>query len=551
LTALTELNEIDAGILDELAPSTERVAVCEYGPAVYARTGSYRGSDVLVVCESYANGLRGHLRVIGGHEIRFLIIDRGLFESDLTKGTLGDFLTEKFLYPNRSLTNGDYLENMSLQVKSRVVREEARDLVLEYGEMCRGLVAKPEFFGISRMRKQARVFLPSMADYLRLLDSSVWQQNVSALHDSFKAAILTLKGDVVELEDDYAAIQDGAIDRWLKDRASEQAVNILRQSQRAFYSYFTKGRSIYLSLDLLARELSEPLRTGIDAALAGKKPMNPKDFLYVRTSEGFAAFNETASFEDIVAELRPGRPVTISPLAGVLNEVVLVTVGKEQFVAKKFTDWHGFKWFTLNLVSLGSKLFAVSGKTRMANEYGINRYLAKKGLRVPRIIHVNLKQRILVEQYVPGIALSNFATKAANQGILAESDSQIARNLGETLARIHSVGVSVGDAKPENFVSSNDEIFTVDLEQAGRRREFAWDIAELLFYAGHYSASTLPTRGLRRMVEAFTEGYLTKGQAAELKQAAGLRYVKAFSFWTPPPVILEISKILNQASRTA
>jgi tRNA A-37 threonylcarbamoyl transferase component Bud32 len=548
LTPVTELKEIALGVLDELAPSTQRVALCEYGPAVYAKPGSYKGQDLLVVCESYANGLRAHLRVIDGHEIRFLIADRGLMESDITKGTLGDFLTEKFLYPNHALVNDDYLENVNLQAKTRVVKEEARDLVVEYGEMCRGLVAKPEFFGISRMRKRARVFLPSMADYLSLLDASVSQQNVSILHDSFKATILEMKGDVIELDGEYVTFQDSAIDKWLRDRASEQAVNILRQSQRAFYSYLTKGRSIYLSLDLLARELSDPLRAGLDPALAGRKPVNPKDYLYLRTSEGLATFNETASFEDIVAKLRPGRPITISPLAGVLNEVVLVTVGKEQFVAKKFTDWHGFKWFTLNLVSFGSKIFAVSGKTRMTNEYGINRYLAKKGLRVPLIIHANLKQRILVEQYVAGTVLSDFATRAVNQAILTESESRIARALGETLARIHSVGVSVGDSKPENFVASDGDIFTVDLEQAGKRRDFAWDIAELLFYAGHYSASTSPTRGLSRMVDAFTEGYLLKGQAAELRQAAALRYVKAFSFWTPAPIILEISKILHEAS---
>ncbi len=548
MTPATELKEIALGVLDELAPSTQRVALCEYGPAVYAKPGSYKCQDLLAVCESYANGLRAHLRVIDGHEIRFLIADRGLLESDITKGTLGDFLTEKFLYPNHALVNGDYLEKVNLQAKTRVVKEEARDLVVEYGEMCRGLVAKPEFFGISRMRKRARVFLPSMADYLSLLDASVSQQNVSILHGSFKAAILEMKGDVIELEGEYVTFQDSAIDKWLRDRASEQAVNILRQSQRAFYSYLTKGRSIYLSLDLLARELSDPLRAGLDPALAGRKPVNPKDYLYLRTSEGLATFNETASFEDIVAKLRPGRPITISPLAGVLNEVVLVTVGKEQFVAKKFTDWHGFKWFTLNLVSFGSKIFAVSGKTRMTNEYGINRYLAKKGLRVPLIIHVNLKQRILVEQYVAGTVLSDFATRAANQAILTESESRIAKSLGETLARIHSVGVSVGDSKPENFVASDGDIFTVDLEQAGKRRDFAWDIAELLFYAGHYSASTSPTRGLSRMVEAFTEGYLLKGQATELRQAATLRYVKAFSFWTPAPVILEISKILHEAS---
>ncbi len=550
MTTITELRDIASSKLDELAPSTERVAICQYGPAVYATTGSYQGQDILVVCEGYSNGLRAHLKVIDGHEMRFLIADRNLLESDVLKGTLGDSLTEKFLYPNRPLANEEYLEKIGSQAKTRVVKEETRDLVLEYGEMCRGLVAKPEFFGLSKMRKQARAFMPSMADYLRLLEPPVRNQNISILHESFKTAISNMKGDVVELDGEYVAFQDNAIDKWLQDRASEQVVNILRQSQRAFYSYLTKGRAIYLNLELIARELSEPLRLGLDQVLVGRKPENPKDYLYLRTSEGFVSLNERASLEDIVAKLRPGRPITISPLAGVLNEVFLVTVGKEQFVAKKFTDWHGFKWFTLNLVSFGSKVFAVSGKTRMTNEYGINRYLATKSLKVPRILHVNLKQRILVEKYVSGVGLNDFVTLTVNQSTLTESQYRLAESLGETLARIHGVGVSVGDAKPENFVASDDEIFTVDLEQAGKRGDYAWDIAELLFYTGHYSARPTPTRGLREIVEAFARGYLRKGHGAELKQAAGIRYAKAFSFWTPAPIILEISKILQEAGRT-
>ena len=431
----TDLRDIALGKLEELVPSAQRVAICEYGPAVFARPGSYKGQDVMVVCEAYANGLRAHRRLAEGHEIRFLITDRDLLESDIKNGTLGDFLSEKLLYPHRPLANSEYLERMSTQAKTRIVKEETRDLVVGYGEMCRGLVAKPEFFGISRMRKRARVFMPSMADYLRLLESSVRQQNITTLHESFKAAITAMKGDVVEIDGDYVAFQDSAIDKWLKDRTSEQAVNILRQSQRAFYSYLTKGRSIYLSLDLLARELSEPIRVGMDPVLVHTKPENPKDYLYLRTFEGFTPFNETATFEDIASKLRPGHPITISPLAGVLNEVFLVTAGKDQFVAKKFTDWHGFKWFTLNLVSFGSKVFAVSGKTRMTNEYGINRYLAKKGLKVPQIIHVNLSQRILFEKYVVGTALNDFATVAVNQSTLTESQSRLAESLGETLAR--------------------------------------------------------------------------------------------------------------------
>lgn len=543
----TELEELILGKTEELAPSKQRLAVCTYGPAVFAKPGSYTGYDVFVICEEYSNGLRAHRRFLGGSEVRILIAERKLVESDIRKGALGDFLTEIFLYPYRPIANQGYADDLGLEAKARVVREEVRDLVTEYGEMCRGLVARPEFFGLSRLRKRARVFLPSMNQYLRLLEPHVRGANIATLRESFKKAILTVQGDVVEMDDEGVTIPDAIIDKWLAIRSSEQVVNILRQSQRAFYSYLTRGRAIYLDLDLLAREIYTPLRLGLAQEIAGMEPEDPKNHLYLRTTEGLASLNERASLEEIISKLRPEKPITISPLAGVLNEVFLVTVGKERFVAKRFTDWHDFKWFTLNLVSLGSKLFAVSGKARMSNEYGVNRYLAKKGLKVPKVIHVSMKDGILLESYISGSPLVDFVTQTATQGALSKTQYQLAELLGKTLAQIHAVGISIGDSKPENFVASERDLYVVDLEQAGKRGDYAWDLAELLFYAGHYSASPKPTRGLSEMVQAFILGYLQNGDATELRRAAGVRYARVFSLWTPASIILEISKMLREA----
>jgi hypothetical protein len=166
----TEFESLRPEQLEELAPSTQRFAICAYGPSVYGKQGDYMGRDILVVCENYPNALRAHRRTADGFETRFLVADRSLIESDVRKGTLGDFLTELLIYPNRPIANQAYLENLALNAKARIVEEETRDLIIEYGEMCRGLVAEPEFFGLSRMRKRARVSLPSMDQYLRLLE---------------------------------------------------------------------------------------------------------------------------------------------------------------------------------------------------------------------------------------------------------------------------------------------------------------------------------------------------------------------------------------------
>lgn len=546
MTAFAHIVENALGKLDDLVAPDERVAVCAYGPAVFAKPGVARGQDLLVLCESYSNGLREHLRVHDGEEFRFLIADRALVESDIERGTLGDYLTEQFLYPFHPLLNVEYLEKMAEKARSRVAEEEARDLVIEFREMCRGLIASPEYFGVSRMRKLARVSVPSMAAYLRLLEEPVRERNLAALRSSFRSAISATKGDVLKVDGEYVSLEDAAVDGWLKDRVSEQVVNVLRQSQRALYSYLTKGRAVYLSPDLLARELYNPIKLTLDTELDGIEPEDPKNYLYVRTSAGVVPLGEKLSLYEVIANLKLGGPVTITPLAGVLNEVFLVTAGREQLVVKKFTDWHGFKWFTLNLVSLGSKLFAVSGKARMTNEYGMNRYLGKRGVKVPNIVYLSVKQRILVERYLAGPSFADVAKEAVNQSKLTETQSKLAESLGETLADIHRTGVSVGDTKPENFVIKDDKIFVVDLEQAGKRKDYAWDIAELLFYIGHYRNSPTITGGLRGLVESIVTGYCQRGDPIELRKATAVRFVKAFSIWTPAPVILEISRILRE-----
>jgi tRNA A-37 threonylcarbamoyl transferase component Bud32 len=183
----------------------------------------------------------------------------------------------------------------------------------------------------------------------------------------------------------------------------------------------------------------------------------------------------------------------------------------------------------------------------MTNEYGMNRYLGKRGLKVANIIYLNVKQRILVERYLSGPSFADLAKEAVNQSSLTKGQAELAESLGETLADIHEIGVSVGDTKPENYVINDGKIFTVDLEQAGKRKDYAWDIAELLFYTGHYRISPTFTGGLKGIIEAIVNGYSRKGDPTELRKAAAVRYAKVFSIWTPAPVILEISRILREA----
>jgi len=255
--------------------------------------------------------------------------------------------------------------------------------------------------------------------------------------------------------------------------------------------------------------------------------------------------SERAAFENALNRSGIKGLMRIVPLAGVLNDVFLASSGRSKCVVKRFTEWNELKWLALNIIAIGSTRFTISGKARMKNEYSINRYLAKRGIKVPKIRYVSAKDRILLEEYVPGVPLSKFMAGVSERNRLTSAEREFAEILGETFARIHRAGVAVGDSRPDNFIRNGNYLYSVDLEQAGKGGDYAWDIAELLFYSGHYSRLPVLSGGLRDVVEAFVRGYRRTGDPAILKRAGSAKYMKMFSFWTAAPIILKISKLLK------
>jgi hypothetical protein len=105
----------------------------------------------------------------------------------------------------------------------------------------------------------------------------------------------------------------------------------------------------------------------------------------------------------------------------------------------------------------------------------------------------------------------------------------------------------LGDCKPENFVTENGQVFFLDLEQAARNGDKTWDIAEFLYYSGHYCPTLSSSNAASIIAKNFIEGYLEAGGKTEnVKKAASPRYTKVFSVFTPPHIILAISNICQK-----
>lgn len=531
----------------EIAGRSGVAAVCECGESVYSPRPE--GHDLLLIMENYPGGLRYHTRRVDATPVTILAVDRSLVDLDAQKGAMGEFIVERLLTPYRPLQNEDLLLSIEVSTKERILREELLELVLEYGEMARELSIQEEYLMLARIRRRARVFLPAARTCALLLEPSVRDSNLKKMEPGYQQAVSRLiDAGIVRKEGSAYALSDSFVDRSLSRKSTTKVINIMQAGRRALQAYLAHGVAAYLTPDVLTRELVSSLELSLLSDTESQHLEDPRKYLYLKTATGEVSLTERFSIQNFAGKFRPNAVVTVSPLGNVLNEVYLITAGDEQLVAKKFTEWQGFKWFTLGLVSLGTRLFSVSGKARLENEYAVNRLLSKRGVLVPQILHVSVPDRVLVQRYIEGSSLVELVKEAVSSKSLSEQNLAVATRLGSTLAKIHDSGVAMGDTKPENFQrSSDDEVYSLDLEQAGKSGDKAWDAAELLYYSGHYVFPSNPSGGFREYVNAVIQGYREHGDENILKTAATVKYSRVFSLWTHPLAIREISKALRSA----
>jgi tRNA A-37 threonylcarbamoyl transferase component Bud32 len=128
---------------------------------------------------------------------------------------------------------------------------------------------------------------------------------------------------------------------------------------------------------------------------------------------------------------------------------------------------------------------------------------------------------------------------------IGQREREAAYQAGKLMASAHQLEAALGDTKPENFlVEKKGEVTLVDLEQARHKGDYSWDLAEFLFYSGHYWLSFNKT--LAGYVDSFIKGYREQGSASTIRAAASPRYVRIFSVWTPPNILHHIRKRLTE-----
>ena len=555
------LNEgLKENVLDlckRIAGSRPIVAAYIYGPWVCGYADEKSDVNVLLVLSGYPLLLNAYSKFADEVKAFVLTVDRKAFERDVERGWLGEFVAEKLTVPYEPLINEEYLQRQEVKMKRRIVSELLENLVLEFPELSRELLIKTEYFMYEAMMRRARLFPLATYSFLNMLRRDLRRKNVDSIMKGYMKTFNRLvKENRITFSNGYIKITRSCIESIR--RRKPRLPLFLRSVQRAALLHILSVLSKTISSLMQDQRIFMKAHRKVRAEGLVFRLEEPKKYLLMPTPLGPVALSDKPTIEDFVRKTIPdgkALDMKIEEMGGVLNDVYLLTLRRDnreqRFVVKKFRDWSSFKWFPLALWSLGTKSFAVLGRSRLEREYAINQFLHSQGFPVPKILYISPQKRLIFEDFIDGEKMVETIKRIISSKEKAVKEVAMVKDVGRKIAEAHRLGVSLGDCKPENFIVTKDgKTFFVDLEQATRNGNQTWDVAEFLYYSGHYVSPISSAKAVSIITKNFIEGYLEAGGRKEtVKKAASPRYAKVFSLFTPPQVIIAISNLCQKMGK--
>jgi len=533
------------------------IAACFYGPRVCGYADEKSDVHVLLVLGKYQPRIVGYLKPLGAIKAFILAVERGAFEKDIERGWLGEFVAEKLTVPYEPIINEEYLRSQEVRLKRRIVYELLENIVLESPELSHELLIRAEYFMYEAMTRRARLFPPVTYTFLNMLRRGLRKRNTQLMMDGYQKALNELaRENQITFTNEHVRITENLI-KAIRSRKL-RIPTFLKSFQRAAFlnilSIFPKMMTPFMQDE----EIFVRSHRGVEAEELVFQLEDPKNYLLIPTPHGPVPLSDTTTIEDFVRKTIPDEKVSnieIEEMGGALNSVYLLTLRRnheeQRVVVKRFKDWLGFKWFPLALWALGTQRFAVLGQSRLEKEYAITQFLHTQGLPVPEILSVSPKERLIFKEFVEGEKLVEVIKRIISSRKGAIAEIALVKEVGKKISEAHRLGVSLGDCKPENIIVTKDgKPYFVDLEQAARNGNQAWDVAEFLYYSGHYVSPVSPADAAELITKEFIEGYIEAGGKKEtIRKAGSPRYTKVFSIFTSPHVLLAISNVCKKIDK--
>jgi tRNA A-37 threonylcarbamoyl transferase component Bud32 len=540
-----------------IAGSCQITAVCIVSDYALGISDEKPIVRVLLIIRDFQPRLMNYVKIFNGRTAVVLTVDKWIFERDVDRGFLGEALAVRLIFPYLTLISEDYLHVQEVKLKKRLILELLENLVLDFPELSYEIRIQPEYFMCETMLSRARLFPPmiyNLSNFMRE-DHKIGKTKNSfygyseALEALEKESVISFSGGYVKISEKFA--------KNIRSRTG-RFINLFKTAQRTLFTYLlsafpdtlsllSQNKEIFLRFQKVTEEKSKFVNQIDDS----------RKYLYVPTASGLVPLvnmMDIEAFSRKVLSANKNTKVDIQEIGGILNDVYLIKTladdEERRIVVKSFKDWSSFKWFPLTLWTVGTRTFAVLGRSRLERECAMNQLLYSKGFIVPKIVHVNHDKRLIFMEYVEGETIEKVIKRVAGSKSIEamRKGLSIINKVGGKFAEVHALDISLGDTKPENIlVEKNTEICLLDFEQAARNGDKVWDIAEFLYYTGHYISPFVGTQAAELIASAFIEGYLRAGGSAKMvKKAGNPKYMKVFSVFTFPHVMLAISSICRK-----
>ena len=529
-----KLHEIASSIVDPGRIS----ALCAYGSKVagYARADS--DYDIILVCKRFREGVR-YRYLDSPVPVSALIVDESAFLQDANSSYLGEFVVGRLLNVYEPIANAELLRAFELEYKKRVLVEALLELSSDYGDFGRNLVVPYEYFLFDKLHTRAAIYPPALYSYVRTYTCEKGVENRSISVDGFAQAARAL-----QYRGFLAAGQDGVtiVPEKLRGDAFTRVQSMFSVTARGVTQYAVHGYAGRVGPSVFSREALSKLRRMRETPPPYAPLERPRSAL--RLQEGVLIPDASLLVKELARllgfesystkEKDIGEPYSTT-------RVLTFDDGRREksVVVKNYTDVRSLKWALLGVWASSVKRFSTSPVSRMDREYGMTLQLRSMGIQVPSILAVAPSERILVKDYVPGRTLAgviNGLLKGGDDGIGSVSE------YGAVMAKVHSGGISLGDAKPSNVIVSKDGLCLTDLEQTLPGGDKAWDIAEFLYYTAKLSVKE---DAMKNVANAFLEAYLRSGDKESVAKARGQKYLSPFRPFLTPGMVKMLRERLS------
>ncbi len=527
-----------SSIASTLVGSAKVSAVCAYGSKVagYARQDS--DYDLIVVSKRFREGVR-YRYVDSPVPASALIVDEDMLLQDARSSYLGEFVAGRFLNVYEPIANPGLLRSVEIEFKKRVLVEALLELSSDYAEFARHILVPYEYFLFDKLRTRASVYPPALYSYVHTYTCPMGDANRSISTEGFAAAAEALQPrGFLRAGPDGVRIEPEK----MKGDAFTRFQSLFSVTTRGVTQYAVHGYAGRVGPSVFSREALSKLRRMRESPPPFPPLEKPRSVL--RLEQGIV-IPDASSLPGALAHLLGFKTYSTSekdigePYSTTRVLTFRDASAERSVIVKNYTDVRSLKWALLGVWASTANRFSTSPVSRMDREYGMTLALKNAGVLVPSVLAVAPAERILVKEFVTGPTLATIINSYL-KGISEELAPVSA--YGSLMARLHSSGIALGDAKPSNVVASQDGLYLTDLEQSFAGGDRAWDVAEFLFYTAKLSVRE---DAMKEVAEAFLESYVKSADRSSLLKARGQKYFGPFRPFLTPGMAKMLRELLS------